>query len=172
MYKYEYKRDFPIGTTSALQRLNQSFPSSVACPCQMPALATRSVWFPRKSCLHRRLPRTSWSFYTHLTSVPSNLIPRILLSNVLFVFSIYASKEWLLTYDVGVFWVLMRVLACGAFGVLLWEGFTGQSSKRKTYEVGDFFFLGACWLTFLVVGVGYRVFTAVRAICMLVHGTI
>ena len=109
--------------------------------------------------------------------MPSKLIPRILLSNVLFVFSIYASKEWLLTYDVGIFWVLMRVLTCGGFGVLVWEGFTGQTSKRKTYEVGHFpsFFFGAsetCSLTLLVVGIGYGVFTPVRTICMLVHGTI
>ena len=108
--------------------------------------------------------------------MPSKLIPRILLSNVLFVFSIYASKEWLLTYDVGVFWVLMRVLACGGFGVLVWEAFTRQSSKRKTYEVSTLpFFLGAnqaCLLTLLVVGIGYGVFTAVRAICLLVYGAI
>ena len=110
-----------------------------------------------------------------MTSVPSKFIPRILLSNVLFVFSIYASKEWLLTYDVGIFWVLMRVLACGGFGVLVWEGFTRQTSKRKTYEVSHFLFFGAskaCLLTWLVVGIGYGVFTAVRAICMLVHGAI
>ena len=89
-----------------------------------------------------------------MTSIPSNLIPRILLSNVLFVFSIYASKEWLLTYDVGIFWVLMRVLAYGGFGVLVWEAFTGQTSKRKTYEVSDLFFTaayvdfvsGRCWV--------------------------
>ena len=80
-----------------------------------------------------------------------------------------------MTYDVGIFWVLMRVLACGGFGVLVWEGFTGQTSKQKTYEVGDFFFLAAnktSLLSLLVVGVGCGVFTAVRAICMLVHGTI
>ena len=52
----------------------------------------------------------------------------------------------------------MRVLACGGFGVLVWEGFTGQTSKQKTYEVGDFFFFfvqpnmvvdfvsGQCWV--------------------------
>ncbi|KAF8159768.1 cation efflux family-domain-containing protein [Crassisporium funariophilum] len=64
----------------------------------------------------------------------SRLIPRILLSNVLFVFAVYASKEWLLNLDVGIFWVVMRVLACGGFGVLVWEGLTGQSAKRKQVE--------------------------------------
>jgi solute carrier family 30 (zinc transporter), member 5/7 len=72
----------------------------------------------------------------YFSSVPSKLFPRILLSNILFVFSIYASKEWLLTHDVGVFWVLIRVLACAGFGVLVWEGFTRQTSKRKAFEVG------------------------------------
>lgn len=37
--------------------------------------------------------------------------------------------------DVGVFWVVMRVLACGGLGVLVWEGMTGQVAKRKTIEV-------------------------------------
>lgn len=37
--------------------------------------------------------------------------------------------------DVGVFWVVMRVLACGGLGVLVWEGMTGQLAKRKTIEV-------------------------------------
>ncbi|KAJ3515762.1 hypothetical protein NLJ89_g1554 [Agrocybe chaxingu] len=68
------------------------------------------------------------------TRIPSNLIPRMLLSNVLFVFAAHASQEWLLNFDVGVFWVLMRVLACGGFGVLVWEGLTGQMAKRKSIE--------------------------------------
>ena len=54
---------------------------------------------------------------------------------MLFVFAVHASKEWLLAFDVGVFWVLMRVLACGGLGVLIWEGFTGQSAKRGDIEV-------------------------------------
>jgi hypothetical protein len=106
------------------------------------------------------------------SSVPGKLILRILLSNVLSVFSIYASKEWLLTYDVGIFWVLMRVLACGGFGVLVWEGFTRQTSKRKTYEVRLISRRQAHWLISLVVGVGYGILAAVRAICMPVHRTI
>lgn len=53
------------------------------------------------------------------------------------MFSIQASKEWLLDFDIGVFWVVMRVLACGGFGVLVWEGCTGQVAKRKNIEVRD-----------------------------------
>ncbi|KDR67948.1 hypothetical protein GALMADRAFT_79140 [Galerina marginata CBS 339.88] len=69
-----------------------------------------------------------------LSTIPSKLLPRILLSNALFVFAVHASKEWLLNFDVGVFWVAMRVLACGGLGVLVWEGVTGQMAKRKTIE--------------------------------------
>jgi zinc transporter 5/7 len=58
-----------------------------------------------------------------------------LLSNALFVFAAHASKEWLLNLDVGVFWVVMRVLACGGLGVLVWEAMTGQMVKRKNIEV-------------------------------------
>lgn len=72
---------------------------------------------------------------TTLNRIPSRHIPNILLSNVLVTFSIFAAKEWLLDLDVGVFWVVMRVLACGGLGVLVWEGFTGQMAKRKTIEV-------------------------------------
>ncbi|KAH0582606.1 hypothetical protein H2248_010534 [Termitomyces sp. 'cryptogamus'] len=68
------------------------------------------------------------------TSIPSKHIPNILLSNVLVAFSIFAAKEWLLDLGVGVFWVVMRVLACGGLGVLVWEGLTGQMAKRKTIE--------------------------------------
>ncbi|TFK39380.1 cation efflux family-domain-containing protein [Crucibulum laeve] len=67
-------------------------------------------------------------------SIPSRLLPKIFLSNVLFVLAIQASKEWLLDFDVGVFWVVMRVLACGGLGVLVWEGMTGQVAKRKSFE--------------------------------------
>jgi len=68
--------------------------------------------------------------------IPSKHIPRIFLSNLLFVFAAYAAKEWLLQFDVGVFWVLMRVLACGGFGVVVWELVTKQLAKGpKNIEV-------------------------------------
>jgi hypothetical protein len=40
-----------------------------------------------------------------------------------------------LNVDAGVFWVLMRVLASGGLGVLVWEGYTGQLAKRRDIEV-------------------------------------
>ncbi|KAJ2919525.1 hypothetical protein MD484_g914, partial [Candolleomyces efflorescens] len=67
-------------------------------------------------------------------SLPRKALPRILLANVLFVVALKATKEWLLDLDFGVLWVLMRVLACGGFGVLVWEATTGQIAKRKSIE--------------------------------------
>ncbi|KAJ6485933.1 cation efflux protein [Mycena sanguinolenta] len=60
-------------------------------------------------------------------------LPRILLTGVLYATSLHAGKG-LLDFDVGVFWVVMRVLACAGIGVLVWEARTGQLAKRKTIE--------------------------------------
>jgi hypothetical protein len=68
-------------------------------------------------------------------SIPSRHIPNILLSNVLYVFALHAGKEWLLDLNIGVFWLVMRVLACAGLGVLIWEGVTGQVKKRKTINI-------------------------------------
>ena len=62
-------------------------------------------------------------------------MPRILLANGLYVVSVKAAKAWLLDFDVGVLWVLMRVLGCGGFGVLVWEVGTRQVVRRKSIEV-------------------------------------
>ncbi|KAG2366968.1 cation efflux family-domain-containing protein [Suillus spraguei] len=67
-------------------------------------------------------------------SITNRLIPIILPSNVIFVLALYAAKELLLSYDVGVFWVLMRVLACGGLGMLTWEAFTGKLTKNGNIE--------------------------------------
>ncbi|KAJ6624979.1 cation efflux family-domain-containing protein [Mycena sp. CBHHK59/15] len=67
------------------------------------------------------------------TSIPPKHLPRIFLTSVFYASSLHAGKG-LLDFDVGVFWVVMRVLACAGFGVLVWEGRTGQFAKRKTIE--------------------------------------
>ncbi|KAJ4473719.1 cation efflux protein, partial [Lentinula aciculospora] len=64
----------------------------------------------------------------------SRLLPNLLLSNTLFVASLLSGKEWVLDYEVGVFWLTMRVLACGGVGVIAWEGLTGQLSHKKAIE--------------------------------------
>lgn len=62
-------------------------------------------------------------------------MPRLLLSNTFFVVSLLAAKEWILDYEVGVFWVTMRVLACGGVGVIAWEALTGQLTSKRVVEV-------------------------------------
>ncbi|KAF8630734.1 hypothetical protein AX17_005329 [Amanita inopinata Kibby_2008] len=84
------------------------------------------------------------------SSIPTKQLPRIFLSDVLFVLSLYAGKEWLLEYEVGVFWVVMRVLACGALGVLIWQGMTGQLSKRKYIENIEWSVLGTASLLLFI----------------------
>ncbi|KAF9245319.1 cation efflux protein [Melanogaster broomeanus] len=69
-------------------------------------------------------------------SFTTRSFPRILSSNVLFVLALFAAKESLLSYDVGVFWVVMRVLALGGLGMLVWEGLTSQLSRKGEVEWG------------------------------------
>jgi hypothetical protein len=92
--------------------------------------------------------------------IPNRLVPRILLSNALFVFAVYSAKEWFLDLDVGVFWVLVRVLACGGLGVLVWAVITGQLARRdievcvcdplaiECFALTSFLdgFSGRCWV--------------------------
>jgi zinc transporter 5/7 len=53
----------------------------------------------------------------------------IVFSNALLVVSVWTIKEWLLSQNVGAFWVLMRVLACGALGLVMREAASGDMSK-------------------------------------------
>ncbi|KAF7973646.1 hypothetical protein HWV62_14726 [Athelia sp. TMB] len=68
------------------------------------------------------------------TSIPANIIPQVLLSNILFALAIHAGKECVLKYDVGIFWVTLRVLAFGGLAVLIKEAFTGELTKKKSIE--------------------------------------
>ncbi|KAG9312898.1 cation efflux protein [Chiua virens] len=67
-------------------------------------------------------------------SLGTRAFPKIVLSNIVFVLALFAAKEVLLSYDVGVFWVVMRVLALGALGMLVWEGLTFQFSNAPHIE--------------------------------------
>ncbi|KAF9221416.1 cation efflux protein [Gyrodon lividus] len=67
-------------------------------------------------------------------SLNTRSFPRIFSSNLLFVLALFAAKESLLSYDVGVFWVVMRVLAIGGLGMLTWEGLTSEFSKKGEIE--------------------------------------
>lgn len=57
-----------------------------------------------------------------------------------------------MNFDVGVFWVLMRVLACGGLGVLVWEVSTAQANKRGAIEVRFVgFYIGCFWGIHLLI---------------------
>ncbi|KAI9464557.1 cation efflux protein, partial [Lactarius psammicola] len=47
------------------------------------------------------------------------VVTDIVFSNALLVASLWTVREWLLSQNVGAFWVVMRVLACGALGAHL-----------------------------------------------------
>ncbi|EGN92271.1 hypothetical protein SERLA73DRAFT_173028 [Serpula lacrymans var. lacrymans S7.3] len=71
-------------------------------------------------------------------SVPGQLLQNVLVSNVLYVSALYVAKEYLLSFDVGIFWVVMRVLACGGLGVIIWEGLTGTLMKKNNWSALGF----------------------------------
>lgn len=69
------------------------------------------------------------------SSLPSHLLPQILLSNVLFALAVHAGKEWLLNLNVGIFWVTLRVLALGGLVVLVKEAISGRLAEKRSIEV-------------------------------------
>lgn len=108
-------------------------------------------------------------------SIHNSQLPWIFGANLLFVTSLYAGKEWLLDFDVGVFWVVMRILACGGIGALVWEGLTGQFAKRRTIEASLPVHLDSHPLTlyiFTVVCSRNVVALALRAASVFVHSAI
>ncbi|KAI9440478.1 hypothetical protein H4582DRAFT_1937084 [Lactarius indigo] len=69
-------------------------------------------------------PRTVLS-----NSVSGRVVTDIVFSNALLVVSLWTVKEWLLSQNVGAFWVVMRVFACGALGLVLRETASGNAQK-------------------------------------------
>ena len=51
----------------------------------------------------------------------SKVSPQLLVAHALYVVGLYAGKEWVLGLDVGVPWLLIRVLALGGLGFIVWE---------------------------------------------------
>jgi zinc transporter 5/7 len=51
--------------------------------------------------------------------------------------ALFAGRQWLLLQDVGVFWLLVRVLACGGIAAFGWAAWTDQlkHARRKSVEV-------------------------------------
>nr|VWO94623.1 N/A [Ganoderma boninense] len=63
----------------------------------------------------------------------SSALSRRLVADVLFVLALHAAKDYLLV-EVGVFWVLVRVLACGGLAVIMWLATSGQLQTNRTIE--------------------------------------
>src|SRR5216683_4566953 len=87
-------------------------------------------------------PRTvlsnSWVTLTHdyrtepiasYYRVSGRVATDIVFSNALVAVSLWTVKEWFLSQNVGAFWVLMRILACGALGLSLREVTSGDAPK-------------------------------------------
>jgi len=65
----------------------------------------------------------------------NKVLPQILVAHSLYVVGLYAGKEWVLGLDVGVPWLLIRVLALGGLGFVVWEVKYGQLFASRAIEV-------------------------------------
>jgi hypothetical protein len=67
---------------------------------------------------------------------PKSLGP-VVLASVATAVALVAGQYGLLLHDVGVFWVLIRVLVCGGIGAFGWAAWTDQlkNARGKSVEV-------------------------------------
>ena len=63
------------------------------------------------------------------------MLPQLLVAHSLYVVGLYAGKEWVLGLDVGVPWLLIRVLALGGVGFAAWEVRYGRLFGSRAIEV-------------------------------------
>ncbi|KAJ2982762.1 hypothetical protein NUW54_g10710 [Trametes sanguinea] len=63
----------------------------------------------------------------------SSALSRRLLADIVLVIALNAGKDYLL-HELGVFWVLVRVLACGGLAVMIWLVTSGQLQKKQIAE--------------------------------------
>ena len=101
------------------------------------------------------------TLYRVYSTLPnSRVLPQVLLSDAFVVLALQAGKASLFSHDVGVFWLLVRLLACGATGLMIWVASTGQLQKKRSIEVRrttDSFLqtCSCCWP--VVVGTGHGI---------------
>jgi len=94
----------------------------------------------------------------------------LVLSNTLYVLCLYATKGWFLGNGVGVFWVLMRLLACAGLAALVWEAWKGLLGKKMVgsgVEVNLSFYSWICvvFISMIAVVAGHCVAAAVYKTC-------
>ncbi|KAH9935868.1 cation efflux protein [Epithele typhae] len=79
--------------------------------------------------------RTRGKISLHSTGTPNSsaALSNRLLADVLLVLALNAGKDYLLA-DVGVFWVLVRVLACGGFVAIIWFLTSGGLHTKRATE--------------------------------------
>ena len=65
----------------------------------------------------------------------NKVLPQLLVAHSLYVVGLYAGKEWVLGLDVGVPWLLIRVLALGGLGFIVWEVKYGKLFASRAIEV-------------------------------------
>ena len=85
----------------------------------------------------------------------NKVLPQLLVAHSLYVVGLYAGKEWVLALDVGVPWLLIRVLALGGLGFAVWEVRYGRLFASRAIEVRLFSFaltLGQLRIDFLTSG--------------------
>lgn len=63
------------------------------------------------------------------------MLPQLLVAHSLYVVGLYAGKEWVLGLDVGVPWLLIRILALGGLGFIVWEVKHERLFTSKAIEV-------------------------------------
>jgi hypothetical protein len=67
--------------------------------------------------------------FTFIFRLSGRVATDIVFSNAILAISLWTIKKWLLSQNVGAFWVLMRILACGALGLGLREVTSGNAPK-------------------------------------------
>jgi len=63
------------------------------------------------------------------------VLPQLLVAHSLYVVGLYAGKEWVLAFGVGVPWLLIRVLALGGLVFGVWEVKCGKLFASRAIEV-------------------------------------
>ena len=145
------------------------------CPFQMHSLAPKWAW-NLLGFSHRRTFRhvtSSTCCLTRTARISRKILPQILFANTIFALGLYAAKNYILSFDVGVFWVLMRVLACGGVGTLIWVGSTGGIAHENV-EVRRIKHVCRVKIIryFLVVCSWSIITTSLPAASNLVHGSV